>query len=103
MDKTRCPLCGARLTAAALLDAGDSLDDAAPGVVAGRCPHCQGRLELRPAGGRVEVGYLARHAGTTRFDVVLCLSLEGLEASPASDGALEVRAGSRTWRFMPGD
>ena len=43
---SNCPLCGARLTAAELLDAGTELVDPGLGVVETHCPHCQGYLEL---------------------------------------------------------
>ncbi len=101
MQKTRCPLCGAHLTAFALLDSAGELDEPDLGVVAGRCPHCQGYLELRPAAGRLEVGYVVRGAGTWRFDAVLSLEAAGLAPSLAAEGSLTVTAGGRAWRFPP--
>lgn len=101
MQKTRCPLCGARLTPFALLDAAGELDDPHLGVVAGRCPHCQGYLELRPVAGRLEVGYAVRGAGTSRFDAVLSLDAAGLVASVAAGGAMTVTAVGRVWHFPP--
>lgn len=93
----RCPLCGAHLTAEELLEAGEELIDAALGVIAGHCPHCQGNLELLPAAGQVEVGYLNK-AGY--FDTVLILPCAGLAAAGvAGSDALTVQAHGRQFRF----
>ena len=93
----RCPLCGAHLTAEELLDAGEELIDAALGVVAGHCPHCQGKLELLPAAGQVEVGYL-NQAG--RFDTVLVLPSVGLAAAGvAGSDTLTVQVNGRQFRY----
>lgn len=93
----RCPLCGAHLTAEELLDAGEELIDAALGVIASHCPHCQGNLELRPGLGQVEVGYLNK-AGA--FDTVLILPCAGLAAAGvAGSETLTVQAGGKQYRY----
>lgn len=93
----RCPLCGAHLTAEELLEAGEELIDATLGVIASHCPHCQGNLELMPAAGQVEVGYLNK-AGA--FDTVLILTCAGLAAAGvAGSDALTVQAGGRQFRY----
>ncbi len=84
----RCPLCGAHLTAEELLDAGEELIDAALGVIASHCPHCQGNLELRPGIGQVEVG------------TVLTLPCAGLAAAGvAGSEVLTVQVSGRQFRY----
>lgn len=83
-----CPLCGGQLTALDLLNACDELIDASLGILAARCPYCQGRLEIRPAAGRIEIGYIVGQ----RFDVAFSLDCVGLEvAADAGDGSLRLR------------
>jgi hypothetical protein len=91
-----CPLCGARLTPAQVLDACEELADAAQGVLACHCPHCQGYFEVRPTAEAVEIGYL-RHGG---FDVVLALATAGLAVlRDTASGALRLRLDGRDWKF----
>jgi hypothetical protein len=93
----RCPLCGAHLTAEELLEAGEELIDAALGVVAGHCPHCQGNLELLLSAGQIEVGYLD---SSGRFDTVLTLPCAGLAAAGvAGSDVLTVQANGRQFRY----
>ena len=93
-----CPLCGGKLSALDLLDACDELVDAELGVLAARCPHCQGRLEIRPDQGRIDIGYLV---GTSpRFDVAFSLVCEGLEiVSDKEPDCLRLLAPARHWAF----
>lgn len=63
----RCPLCGAHLDALSLLGTCEGVVDIALGVLGGRCPHCQGYLEIRPVAGQLDVGYLDKASG---FEVV---------------------------------
>lgn len=97
-----CPLCGAKVSATEWLDACDELIDAELGVLSVRCPHCQGRLELAPAAGRVELGYIAGGAGGTqpRFDVALSIPSEGLtvERLEAPPG-LRLALAGHEWEF----
>jgi hypothetical protein len=96
---SNCPLCGAGLTAAELLDAGSELIDPRLGVIETRCPHCQGYLEAMPAKGRVDVGYLVG-PGKERFDVALSLAFEGLEIERSDDlPRLMLRAAGRAWEY----
>ena len=89
-----CPLCGARLTPAQVLDAGEEIADAAMGVLACRCPYCQGHFDAHPRAGNIAIGYL-RHG---RFDSVITLPAEGLVA--LTDGTtLRLRLGGRDWKF----
>jgi hypothetical protein len=94
-----CPLCGGKLTALDLLNACDELVDADLGVLAARCPHCQGRLEIRPVAGQIDIGYVV---GTDkpRFDVALSLACADLEivAGGASD-CLRLRTPDQHWEF----
>jgi len=93
----RCPLCGAHLTAEELLETGEELIDAALGVIAGHCPHCQGNLEFVPGVGQLQVGYLNR-AGS--FDAVLVLPCVGLAAAGvAGSDVLTVQAHGRHFRY----
>ena len=97
----RCPLCGAHLTAEELLDAGEELIDSTLGVIASHCPHCQGNLELLPAAGQVQVGYLNK-AGA--FDTVLILPCPGLAAAGvAGSDVLTVQANGRQFRYSVAD
>ncbi|HTZ00138.1 MAG TPA: hypothetical protein VMB75_09900 [Rhodocyclaceae bacterium] len=94
----RCPLCGAPLTAVELLDAVEEFADLGQGVLAARCPHCQGYLELQPDQGRLDVGYLGR-AGQ-HFVAVLGLPVEDLRLlREVESGAMTVVAGGRRWQF----
>jgi hypothetical protein len=91
-----CPLCGAKLAAAAMLDACEELIDAELGVLAARCPHCQGYLEVLPEAGAVLVGYLTGG----RFEAVRTLPAEGLAVLQAVDtGTLALSMGGQSWRF----
>ena len=91
-----CPLCGGQLTALDLLNACDELADAGLGILAARCPYCQGRLEIRPAAGRIEIGYLVGQ----RFDVAFSLDCVGLEVlADAGDGCLRLRMQEKGWEF----
>jgi hypothetical protein len=96
---SNCPLCGAGLTAAELLDAGTEIIESRLGVIETRCPHCQGYLEAKPAQGRVDVGYLVG-PGKERFDVALSLAFEGLEVERAEDPPrLMLSAAGRSWEY----
>jgi len=91
-----CPLCGGQLTALDLLNACDELADASLGILAARCPYCQGRLEIRPAAGRIEIGYIVGQ----RFDVAFSLDCGGLEVlADAGDGSLRLRMQDKGWEF----
>lgn len=91
-----CPLCGGQLTALDLLNACDELADASLGILAARCPHCQGRLEIRPAAGHIEIGYIVGQ----RFDVAFSLDCAGLEVlADAGDGSLRLRMQEKGWEF----
>lgn len=102
MSKTeaRCPLCGARITATHLLDTCSGIHDLELGVLACTCPHCQGRLEIRPVPGELELGYIFGKS-EPRFDVAGALALEGLSAERGGpDGeTILVRTPSRVWEF----
>lgn len=91
-----CPLCGARLHAAQVLDACEDLLDAAAGVVAGRCPFCQGYFEVQPESGVLHLGYLSHG----RFEAVRSLPSEGLTVlRVVGSGTLTVSLDGRQWRF----
>lgn len=93
-----CPLCSARLEPAALLDACSGMLDIGLGVLAARCPACQGDLEVRPVEGRLDLGYLGGAGAGQRFDVALSLLAEGL-AVEASGDVLRVALAGRHWAF----
>jgi hypothetical protein len=88
-----CPLCGARLTAEQVLDACE--ESVGAGILGCNCPHCQGYFEVRPAAGRVDIGYLMNGL----FDTVLALPCAGLAAERAADGTLRLATPERTWEF----
>jgi hypothetical protein len=96
---SNCPLCGAKLTAIALLDACTEIIDWRLGVLEAHCPYCQGYLEVMPAAGRADIGYMV---GTNheRFDLAHSLPCEGLEVERATDtNCLTLKAPGRSWRF----
>jgi len=91
-----CPLCGAKMLPAQVLDACEDLVDAQLGVLGCHCPYCQGYFEVMPGAQGVEIGYL-RHG---RFDVVLTLACEGLTVlRDTARGTLRVRMAGRDWKF----
>ena len=94
-----CPLCGGKLTALDLLNACDELADGHLGVLSARCPHCQGRLEIRPSAGQIDIGYIVG-ANQPRFDVAFSLDCEGLAiiASEEPD-CLCLRTPEQHWEF----
>jgi hypothetical protein len=96
---SRCPLCGATMTPANLIDACSGLLNETLGVLAARCPHCQGQLEMRPGQDQIELGYCA-DGEAPRFDVAYTLpcpglQVERLEAAPG----LQLIHGERVWSF----
>ena len=93
-----CPLCGGKLTALDLLNACDELADAGLGVLSARCPYCQGRLEIRPADGRLDIGYVV---GTSerRFDLAFSLPCDGLAVVGDDAACLRLRTPERSWEF----
>jgi len=96
---SRCPLCGAGLTAVELLDNCADLIDSRLGVVEAHCPHCQGYLEVMPASGRVDIGYLIG-AARERFDTALSLPYESLDVARTDNPVcLSLRAPGRSWEF----
>ena len=96
---SNCPLCGAGLTAAELLDAGTELIDPRLGVIETRCPHCQGYLEAMPLQGRVDVGYLVG-PGKERFDMALSLAFDGLEVERTEKPpCLMLKVTGRSWEY----
>ena len=89
-----CPLCGAKLTPVQVLDAEEEIADASLGVLACRCPFCQGHFDAHPQAGSIAIGYLR----LGRFDTVITLPAEGLVA--LTDGTtLRLRLGDRDWKF----
>ena len=96
---SRCPLCGAAMTPENLIDACSELLDEGLGVLAARCPHCQGQIELRPEQELIELGYCSGRDGL-KFDVAYSLPCPGLrvdrlEAPPG----LQLIYGERVWEF----
>ncbi len=95
---SKCPLCGATLTPTEILDACGDLIDPVLGVVETHCPHCQGRLEARPANGRVDLGFLI--GGNARFDVALAMPFDALKLEPPNGTpCLKLTAPGRSWEF----
>lgn len=92
----RCPLCGARLTPAQVLDACEAIIDASLGVVSARCPHCQGYFEVRPRAESVGIGYVQNG----RFEEAMTLPAAGMAVlRDTASGTLRVRLASRDWKF----
>jgi hypothetical protein len=97
----RCPLCGAYLAVAAVLGSCEELIDGERAIVAGRCPHCQGRFDVMIVPGRLDIGYVDRG---NRFDVVLSLPSHGLVALLEAGGDwLAVSSEGRRYRFAYSD
>ena len=92
----RCPLCGARLPPTAWLDACEELLDAELGVLAARCPACQGRLEIRPQDGRLELGY--RNANGREFESARSLDFPQLKLTLLAQEMI-LALGERSWHF----
>jgi hypothetical protein len=90
-----CPLCGAKLPPSAWLDACDELLDSAEGILAARCPACQGRLEILAQPGSLQLGF---HNGKN-FSAALSLDYPGLQVE-ITDGRLHLRAEEREWDFV---
>jgi len=95
-----CPLCGAKLTPAELLDACGELLSPELGVLAARCPYCQGYIEVRPTPDSLQIGYL-RDGATPVFQAVITLACSGLEIRNAPEqGRMDVMLGERSWHFV---
>lgn len=92
-----CPLCGAKLMARDWLGASTGLLDAELGVLAARCPYCQGYLELRPLAGRVDIGYLVGK-GNVRFEVALTLPYASLTVE-YRENAIQLCADDGSWEW----
>jgi uncharacterized Zn-finger protein len=89
-----CPLCGAKLTAAQVLDACEEMVDT--DVLECHCPFCQGHFEVQPATDALEIGYLRNG----RFDIVVTLTADGLTMlRDTKEGSLWVRMADRDWTF----
>jgi hypothetical protein len=89
-----CPLCGAKLSAAQVLDACEEL--VGEHVLDCHCPFCQGYFEVRPATDMLEIGYLRNG----RFDIVVTLPAVGLTAlRDTTTGNLRLRLEGRDWKF----
>lgn len=89
-----CPLCGAKLTAAQVLDACE--ETVAPGVIGCRCPFCQGYFEARPTTDAIEIGYLQGE----RFAAVMRLAAPGIGVlRDTAGGTMLVKLAGRQWRF----
>ena len=83
----------------AMIAACTEVVDAELGVLAARCPHCQGYFELRPATGRIEIGYCAG-SSVASFDVALSLAVDGLVVERQEDPpSLVLRQLDRCWKF----
>lgn len=94
-----CPLCGARMTPAELLDACGELLSPELGVLAAHCPHCQGYIEVRPSPGQLEIGYLSNGA-SPRFEAVIALPSPNLECHRGAVPVhLSISLAGRYWAF----
>ena len=97
--ESRCPLCGGTLSAVDLLDASSEVVDFDLGVIATRCPHCQGYLEVMPTPGQLDVGY-SSGTGKIHFEAVMSLLCASLERVCVDDPpCMIVSAPGRSWRF----
>ena len=97
--KAGCPLCGANMGAVDLLNACTEFVDFELGVLSGRCPHCQGYLEVLPTDGRVDIGYTVG-TDSIRFDAAVSLPCAGLvlERSESPPGMV-LKDSGRRWEF----
>ena len=89
------------MTAIDMIDACMEIANAELGVLAARCPHCQGHFEIRPANERIDLGYCV---GTTalRFDVAHSLAVAGLVAERGEDLTSLVLLSSQKYRLQKG-
>jgi hypothetical protein len=96
---SQCPLCGAAMTPADLIEACSGLLNLELGVLTARCPHCQGHFEIQPGEDQIAVGYSAG-VETPRFDVAYIQPSPGLrvERLGAQQG-LTLTYADRTWVF----
>jgi hypothetical protein len=93
-----CPLCGAKLSPALVLDTCEEFADAALGALSGRCPFCQGHIDVQPREGSVAIGYVQYG----RFEAIVMLPAEGLVAlRDTASGSMRLRMSWRDWRFEP--
>jgi hypothetical protein len=98
--ESRCPLCGATMTPTNLIDACTELADSELGVLAARCPHCQGHLEMRPGNGQIDLGYCAGN-NPVRFDVAQTITVEGLEViREMNRPGVTIIYAQRRWEFQ---
>jgi hypothetical protein len=94
-----CPLCGAKLTPGELLDACGELLSPELGVLAARCPHCQGYIEVRPTPGSLLIGYL-KDGATPIFETLITLPCADLEIRlNAAPARLTATLSGRSWAF----
>ena len=82
-----------------MIDACMEISSAELGVLAARCPHCQGNFEIRPATDRIDLGY-CDGGPVVRFDVAFSLSFAGLVVEHGEDPpVLVLRTSDRRWVF----
>jgi hypothetical protein len=97
---SRCPLCGATMTPTNLIDACTELVDLDLGVLAARCPHCQGQLELRLSNGQLDLGYCTGN-NPLRFDVAQSIAVDGLVVTrDTTPPSLVIAHDDRHWVFQ---
>lgn len=83
-----------------MIDACVEMSNADLGVLAARCPHCQGHFEIQPVTDRIELGY-CDGAATVRFEVALSLPVDGLVVERnESPPSLVLRRLDRHWVFQ---
>lgn len=100
MQEHRCLLCGARLKAEAFLDACTGLLDVRLGVLEAICPYCQGGFEIRPATGRLDLGF----RNGDEFQVAQSLPFEGLTLEfSMTPPRLSLTSPAKAWSFVEAD
>lgn len=88
------------MTSINMIDACLEISNAELGVLAARCPHCQGHFEIQPAIDRIDVGYSDGNT-VARFDVALSLSLVGLVVERGENPpSLALSTSDRRWVFL---
>ena len=82
-----------------MIDACMEISNAELGVLAARCPHCQGNFEIQPATDRIDLGY-CDGGPVVSFDVAFSLSFAGLVVERGEDpSVLVLRTSDRRWVF----
>ena len=98
-QRSRCLLCGARMTPAEILGACSGLVDVAHGVLGASCPYCQGYFEVRVTSGAMDLGYRDDESGFC-FQTAQSMAFDGLTLSlRENEPVLILTVENQRWTF----